>query len=278
MKSPHVLGTVALVAVIAACKQAPPAAKAPAAAAPPQDVTITAVNYALTMPDTLKPGLTTFRFINNGTELHQAQLIRLDSAKTLKDVMALGDKRADWEVWVGGPNATMPHDSTNATVMLEPGHYVAICIIPSPDGTPHIMKGMATEFDVVGPAPAAAAWPKADVTVKTSDYAFDVTPAITSGTHTVQFENAGPQVHEALVVKLQPGKTGKDFFAWVGAGQKGPPPITAVFGMSSLSVGQTAEATFNFPAGNYALICFLPDKKDGAPHAAHGMIKDFTVN
>ncbi len=278
MRISHVLGAAMLVAGIGACKQAPPAAKAPPAPTPPQDVTITAVNYALTMPDTLHAGLTAIRFINNGTELHQAQIMRLDSAKTLKDVMALGDKRAGWEVWVGGPNATMPHDSTNATVMLAPGHYVAVCLIPSPDGTPHIMKGMATEFDVVGPAPAAAAWPKADVTVRTSDFTFDVTPAITSGTHTVEFDNAGPQVHEALFVKLQPGKTGKDFFEWVGAGQKGPPPITAVFGMGSLSVGQQAAATFNFAAGNYALICFLPDKKDGVPHAAHGMIKDFTVN
>jgi hypothetical protein len=94
----------------------------------------------------------------------------------------------------------------------------------------------------------------------------------------VELENAGPQVHEAVFVQLQPGKTGKDFFDWVAAGQKGPPPITRIFGISSITPGQTAEATYDFPAGNYAVLCFLPDKKDHAPHAVHGMIKDFTVN
>ncbi len=30
-------------------------------------------------------------------------------------------------------------------------------------------------------------------------------------------------------------------------------------------------------AGNYLLVCFLPDAKDGKPHLAHGMIKEFTI-
>jgi hypothetical protein len=30
-------------------------------------------------------------------------------------------------------------------------------------------------------------------------------------------------------------------------------------------------------AGNYALICFVPDSADGKPHALHGMVKEFTV-
>ena len=31
-------------------------------------------------------------------------------------------------------------------------------------------------------------------------------------------------------------------------------------------------------AGEYALLCFIPDARDGAPHVAHGMIEQITVS
>jgi hypothetical protein len=31
-------------------------------------------------------------------------------------------------------------------------------------------------------------------------------------------------------------------------------------------------------AGDYGLICFLPDVKDGKPHLAHGMMKTIRVS
>ena len=37
-----------------------------------------------------------------------------------------------------------------ALVGLEPGKYIAICGIPSPDGTPHYMNRMIAEFEIVG--------------------------------------------------------------------------------------------------------------------------------
>lgn len=248
------------------------------AAAPPV-LNITAVDYALQMPDTVQAGWTTIHFVNNGKELHQAQLVRLDSGKTAKDFMAAGgDMSPPWEVWVGGPNATVPHDSTTTKVMLQPGHYIALCVIPSPDGTPHIMKGMMKEFVVTGSAATAPAAAASDVVIRTSDYTFDVSPPLTSGMHTFRFENTGPQVHEVVFVKLADGKKGTDFVGWVGAGQQGPPPITWISGTSSLSVGQVAEATYNLTPGTYAMVCFLPDKADHQPHFVHGMVKDFTVN
>jgi hypothetical protein len=30
--------------------------------------------------------------------------------------------------------------------------------------------------------------------------------------------------------------------------------------------------------GNYVLICFEPDAKDGMPHFVHGMLQAFTVS
>jgi hypothetical protein len=49
-------------------------------------------------------------------------------------------------------------------------------------------------------------------------------------------------------------------------------------GVSGLDVGASQYFTADFAPGNYALICFLPDAKDGKPHFAHGMIQQITVN
>jgi len=40
---------------------------------------------------------------------------------------------------------------------------------------------------------------------------------------------------------------------------------------------QTVDIPTTFTAGDYALLCFVPDAKDGKPHLAHGMVKQFSV-
>jgi uncharacterized cupredoxin-like copper-binding protein len=42
--------------------------------------------------------------------------------------------------------------------------------------------------------------------------------------------------------------------------------------------GQPAYFTVNVTPGEYALICFLPDHKDGKEHHEHGMIEQITVS
>jgi len=59
---------------------------------------------------------------------------------------------------------------------------------------------------------------------------------------------------------------------------QGPPPIIPVGGIAGLSVGQTANFTTTFGPGDYLLLCFVPDAKDGKPHMAHGMAMPFKVS
>lgn len=46
----------------------------------------------------------------------------------------------------------------------------------------------------------------------------------------------------------------------------------------SLVASAVAAALLSLTPGQYAMVCFLPDVKDGKPHHAHGMIKAFTVS
>jgi hypothetical protein len=49
---------------------------------------------------------------------------------------------------MGGPNASMPGENTNATLVLEPGSYPRYCEMPAPDPARHYAKGMAKGFVV----------------------------------------------------------------------------------------------------------------------------------
>ena len=58
---------------------------------------------------------------------------------------------------------------------------------------------------------------------------------------------------------------------------KGPPPAEPVGGVVVLDQGMRGTFTADLTAGDYGLICFVPDAKDGKLHLAHGMMKNIKV-
>jgi hypothetical protein len=257
------------------------AAPAPTADSAPASVAVTATNYAFDLPAQLPAGAATLRLVNRGSELHHAQIVKLEEGKTGKDLLAAlktpGPPPA-WVKFVGGPNAAAPGQETSAAASLAPGKYAMVCLIPSPDGTMHAAKGMVREFEVTGEEPSAAArLPEADVTVTLVDYDFRTSGPLAPGRHTILVENAGPQVHELVVLKLAPGKKVEDFAHWAESGMRGPPPAEPVGGIALLDKGGRGTFTVDLAPGEYGFICFVPDSKDGKPHLAHGMIKQVRV-
>jgi uncharacterized cupredoxin-like copper-binding protein len=244
-------------------------------------VTVTARDYAFDAPDTLAAGLTTLRLVNRGPELHHVQLLRLDGGRTLADLMAAfkaGGAPPTWSHDVGGPNAPVPGGQSEATVELKPGRYVIACFIPSPKGPPHIAKGMAREL-IVAPAArtaaaARAASPQAVLTL--TDYRFDFSRPLTAGRQLVRVRNTAQQSHEVLFVRLAPGKSAHDFVAWAEQ-MAGPPPGQPVGGTTAIERGGWNDVSLDLAPGDYALICFIPDARDGKPHLAHGMVRQLRV-
>ena len=252
----------------------------------PNVVTITTSEYAFGMPDTIPAGLTTFRLVNQGKELHHASLVRLRDGKTVADfqaglaaAMQSHTPPPSWMTFAGGPNAVTLGDTGVATETLEPGSYVFVCWIPSLDGVPHVMKGMLHPLVVTAGAIPAAAAPAADMTIKLTDYDFVLSQPLTAGKHVVRVENTGAQAHEIVIAALAPGKTLKDFIAWEEGGEKGPLPTGQwLGGITTLDVGGHSQFTTTFAPGSYLLLCFWPDAKDGKPHLMHGMGKEITVS
>ena len=240
---------------------------------------VTASDFTFDVPDQVPAGVTTIRLINQGPSLHHVELVRLDEGKTLVDFLTAlkaGGPPPAWASMIGGPNDPEFGDSTTVIMTLEPGSYAMICLIPGADGLPHVMKGMAKAITVTGPA-SATPEPAADVTVKLLDYDFQFAQPLTAGHHTIRVENDAQQVHEIVFVRLQAGKTAVDFATWAGK-MTGPPPGVVHGGISGIMSGEHVFIVADLPAGDYGLICFFPDIKDGKLHLEHGMIKTITVS
>jgi len=224
------------------------------AATPPAlaQMTVTATDFHYDAPDTIYSGPTTVNLVNHGSQLHHITFV------------------------LGGPNPAGPGMEVSATLDFAPGHYAMICVIPAPDGVLHVAKGMEREFTVVPAKGPVAAMPAADEQLTLVDYGFQFSPKLTEGTHTIRIENHATQPHEAVIIKLEPGKTADDALAWVEK-MDGPPPFMPVGGVSPMDPGEVVDVHLTFTPGDYALICFVPDKTDRKPHFMHGMVRTIHV-
>jgi hypothetical protein len=260
-----------------------PAGDAPPAVpvAPPVAV-FTATEFAFAGPDTLTSGPTTFRLESAGAELHHATLVHFEEGHSLEEfllAMQSGPPPA-WAHFMGGPNPPVPGGASETTVVLSPGSWAMLCLIPGTDGVPHVAKGMSKAFTVT-PSSAPAGEPEAQVVMTMRDYAFDLSAPLTAGTQTIRVENTAGQPHEVFLIRLDSARTAQDvvdYVATMEAGTaSGPPPGTPMGGVAGMMPGRRNWFTVTLEPGEYALLCFVPDMTDGRPHFLHGMMQQVTV-
>ena len=292
MRSKIRLLSLAAVFAVAGCsvkeapKEADSAGAVPVAVAAtsPNVVNISATDYKFDAPDSIPAGLTTFRMTDNGKELHHVTLIKLDSGKTIADfqagmkAMKPGTPPPGWVILSGGPNAVAPGATSDLTFGVEAGNYVMVCFIPDAKGVPHVMHGMIKALTVTPNPNANMAEPPADVTVTLRDYQFDFSTPLTAGRHTLKIETAPGQPHEFTFFQLMPGKTVADLTKYVETGMKGPPPAVPIGGVAGVAAGKPSFYTVDLKPGDYAIVCFLEDAKDGKPHFVHGMVQQIKIS
>ena len=266
-------------AATAATPTPAPAAAAAAAAAAPNMVTFTAKEYSFDGPDTIPAGLTMFHLTDAGKEMHHLQVIKLDQGKTFTDLQAAlkaGGPPPAWMIPYGGVNPPAPGATTTAMQVMEPGNYAVVCFVEGADHVPHLAKGMARPLTVTASPNANMTEPTADVTLTLNDYSFTLSKPLAAGKQLIKVENAAAQPHEVVLVQLAPGKTIEDVGKWV-TDMKGPPPGKPIGGIPGFPKGKNAFFEATLEPGDYGMICFVPDAKDGKPHFTHGMMKQFKV-
>jgi uncharacterized cupredoxin-like copper-binding protein len=256
-----------------------------AAAAPPAPapsvLTVTATDFAFDAPESVPAGTTTIRMVNNGRGIHHVQVLQLLEGKTYADLeaafkaMTPASTMPGWIRFIGGPLPVAPGAPSDATVPLDAGNYALVCLVDIPDHVPHFAKGMMRPLMVTSPAVAVTP-PAADVNVTLSDYAFAASPALSAGKHVLHVTNTAKQPHEIFLLRLDAGKTMQDMAKWA-TDFKGPPPGTPMGGTAAISPGVAVDVPVDLTAGEYILICFVSDAKDGKAHVAHGMVQQITV-
>lgn len=278
-----VAGSVLLAAACTSNEKSAAGSSAASAVTPPV-VTVHAKDFAFDAPAEITAGVTTFHLVNDGPSLHHMQIVRLDSGKTIDDLTAAMKKPGPppaWAAFITGPNAPMPGGESNATFDIQPGNYAVLCLVDVPGNVPHFAKGMIRALTVKPAAPGAAvaAMPVPDVTINLQDYAFTLSTPIVAGKHVFSVKTMPGQPHEVEIFKLANGKSPDDLFTWMGGKMDTPPPLEAVLaGVAATSTGTDVRFSADFTPGDYVMVCFLPDGKDGKPHFTKGMLTQFKVD
>jgi hypothetical protein len=274
---------VAFSVILVACSRGDRTAASTATAVAPPVVTVHAKDFEFEAPDSIAAGWTTFQLVNDGPALHHLQIIRLDSGKTVIDFIKATNKPGlmpAWVAFISGPNAPDPGHESNATIELAAGNYAMLCLVDVPDHVPHFAMGMVHEFTVksatgalAGASPAGAA----DVVLTLRDYSFSFSRPLAAGRQTIEVHTEAAQPHEIEILKLATGKTADDVMKWL-VKPVGPPPASGIGGVTGTSAGVHVRFTADLTPGDYLIACFIPDVKDGEPHAMKGMMQTIRIS
>jgi hypothetical protein len=290
---------VAVVMALAACASGKEAARRSTTGATPHVTELSIAGHTFQAPDTLDPGWTTFRFANNGDDIHYAHIIRLESGRTARELVdayaeaiRTSAPRPEWLTRFGGPGGAAPGDTSNVTQFLEPGNYVWICPIEDSAGNPHFGKGEFTTFVVRTSSSDTAAPvspPTATMSIRLMDYSFAFDAPPVAGRHTVRVHNTGGHGHDLVMLKLAPGKTLEDIRLSLNperarrADQRDQPaaPLESLIspgggGIAAIRPGMEVFFTTTFTPGEYVLVC-MATAPDGLSHMEHGMIQQIRI-
>jgi hypothetical protein len=130
------------------------------------------------------------------------------------------------------------------------------------------------------PAPIPSGVTAVDFRMQEFAFVYDRT-ALSSGNFALRAENTGKQLHEAVFIKIPSGPNLLAFITelFESESEDLPPGVEIVAFAGPYEPGDRTNIVFTEPlsAGRYALVCGIPDEASGLPHAALGMISEFTV-
>jgi hypothetical protein len=304
MKPALALLPIALVALLAACASRDTARDETVAPPAPRVVALSTTEYAFQAPDSIPAGWTTLRLANLGGEIHYGHIVRIDSGRTIEQLVAAYEEairtsgpRPKWVTRFGGPGGTPPGGTSSVIQRLEPGEYVWICPIEDESGKPHFGKGEVKPFVVYAAGPEspvagsagaeASGAPASDMTVRLTDYGFELGTPVAAGSHMVKVENAGVEPHDLVLMKLAEGRTSEDVRMFLDPERarrdqpaEPPPPFeslgTGAGGIAAIAPGMASWFEAEFTPGEYVLVC-MATAPDGRSHIEHGMIRQVTV-
>lgn len=123
-----------------------------------EQIEVTAADFEYQgLPDTITPGTVAVTLVNEGEELHEIGIARVNDGVELpiEEILALPEEEAMQNVEFKGAAFAAPGESDTVFLRLDqPGRYGALCFIPEGTtseetegtGPPHFTLGMVGEF------------------------------------------------------------------------------------------------------------------------------------
>ena len=228
---------------------------------------------AIEVPKSVEGGLVEISLTNSAKGTHNAQLVRAEQGHTPQEALAAGKAWGengkalpDWAVLAGGLGDVEPGETATATQQLSPGDYIVA----------DLDSGANAEFKVTGDS-GAGELPGDGGAIEATEYEFTAS-GLKPGGGTIKFDNTGGEPHFISGVGIKPGKTIADVRKFFKT-EKGELPIdeSRSFNTAVIEGGQSQSITVDLEEGDYALLCFVPDRAGGPPHAVKGMISGVTV-
>jgi hypothetical protein len=226
------------------------------------------------VPQSVDGGVVEISFTNSAAGAHSAQLVRAEQGHTPQEAIAAGKAWGekgkplpDWALTAGGLGDVEPGETATVTQELSPGKYLVA----------DLESGANAELEVTGES-GAGELPSGGGTIEATEYEFTGSGLKTGG-GPILFDNTGGQPHFIAGVGIKPGKTIADVRRFVKT-EKGEPPIDEKrsFNTAVIEGGDSQSIQVALEEGDYALLCFVPDRAGGPPHAVKGMISKVTVS
>jgi hypothetical protein len=252
----------------------------------PRKVEIVGVDYAFKLPSTLAPGVTTFKFRNDGKQFHEFNVFLLKPGVTIDEVIKAGVEGKSQMQYIDGPVGVLfagkgETSKTTLTTNLLPGRVYGIqCIMRDSAKAPtHYSMGMYGSIRVTNGSASKTA-PKADSIIAV-DYAYTTYPrTISPGRHSLAFRNAGKQRHELNITLLKPGITLDTVIAYDKRKANVFPLFDNDGGVLHSRAGETALGTLDIdflPGREYIIECAFQDDDKSPPHYTLGMYGSIRV-
>jgi hypothetical protein len=124
----------------------------PGAPEPTADMTVTEVDFAFAPSAPFTAGHHLIKVVNNGSQPHELELVKLGEGKTMADLAKWGQTYQGPlpGTSLGGAAPMMPGMVEYISVDLTPGSYAALCFVPDPTkkNMPHLAEGMVLPFTI----------------------------------------------------------------------------------------------------------------------------------
>ena len=118
---------------------------------PTSDLTLTLLDYVFRFSTPPTAGHHVIRVVNKGTQIHEAEIFRLQPGKKGEDVLAWvesGMKGPPPGAPVAGVTGEAPEYENYLAINFTHGHYALICFMPTKDGKTHANLGMIYNFKI----------------------------------------------------------------------------------------------------------------------------------